>query len=290
MPKAADTPPVVGIDLGGTMLRAALVDADGTVRRLERRRHATTDYGAVLDALAGAVDRLQEHLPEERVAAVGVGVAAFLDAGARHVRQAINLGWHDRPLADDLAARLGLPVSLLNDGDAAALGEHRHGAGRGRDTLALVTVGTGVGGGAIAGGRLLRGGTGVGSELGHLCVEPGGRPCPCGARGCLERYASGSVLAKTSAEEVGTWLGRGIAQLVAVLDPEVVLVGGGASESGEQLLGPARRALAEALPLSATRSAPPLEPALLGDLAGVVGAAVHARERLREGVVPAGVR
>ncbi|HZV75402.1 MAG TPA: ROK family protein, partial [Conexibacter sp.] len=272
MLRVLETPPVVGVDLGGTMLRAALVDADGAVLQLERRRHAATDYALVLDALADVVERLQEHVQETPIAAVGVGVAAFLDAGARGVRTAVNLHWTQRPLADDLEARLGLPVALLNDGDAGALGEHRHGAGRGRDSLVLVTVGTGVGGGAIVDGRLMRGGTGVGSELGHLCVDPGGRPCPCGARGCLERYASGTALAASSPEEVGGWLGRGLAQLVAMLDPELLLVGGGVAAAGVPLLEPTRRSLAANLPLASCRRPPQLALAQLGDLAGVVGA------------------
>ena len=255
--------------------------------------------------------------------AVGVAIAAFLTGDRQRVRDATNLvGWADRPFRADLSRRLGLPVIIENDADAAVWGEYVHGHGHGARCVVMATVGTGIGGGIVVGGELVRGGFGLAGEFGHLVVAPGGRRCGCGARGCLEAYASGTALTRSvravveagsedarqlferaggdldridgpmiitlalegdptalrALAELGEWLGRGLAQVAAVLDPDLVLIGGGLAEAaGDLSLGAVRRAYADALSIRATRPVAPLRHAGLGNAAGLVGAATLAR-------------
>jgi glucokinase len=319
----------VGVDLGGTKLVAGLVDELGVVHGERRREHAEgSGYATMLDDLAGFVGELRVLAAEQgrAVTSVGVAVAAFLTADRSRVRQAANLGWDDQPLADDLTLRLGLPVTLENDADAAAWGEWRFGAGRGQRCLLLVTLGTGVGGGIVHDGRLVSGGNGLGGEIGHLQVEPGGRPCPCGAKGCLEQYASGSALghvgrqaaarepsraeallelaagdpraitgamvaaaaqrgdraAAYACRRIGGWLGVGLAQAAALLDPSLILIGGGASTAGDLILEEARRAFAANVGVRAARPEVPIGAAQLGNAAGLVGVADLARAAVAE--------
>lgn len=178
---------------------------------------------------------------------------------------------------------------------AAAWGEFIFGAGRQFRDIVAVTVGTGIGGGLILEGRLRRGSHGVASEVGHLNAVPDGRPCSCGRRGCLEQYASGHALVREAREGdpdalesfavVGTWLGRGLADLAAVIDPEAFIVGGGVSEAGELLLARARSTLTAKVIGKDGRPVPPVIPASLGNRAGLVGAADLAR-RTDESVLP----
>ncbi len=131
---------------------------------------------------------------------MGVGAAGYVDARRSTVLFAPNIAWRDEPLGSELARLTGLPVIIENDANAAAWGEFRYGAGRDVDDQLMVTVGTGVGGGVIADGRLLRGAFGVAGEIGHLCVVPDGLQCGCGNRGCFEQYASGSALVRATRE------------------------------------------------------------------------------------------
>ena len=316
-------PLVIGIDLGGTKLAGALVDAGGTLDGHTRWPRPLRDYDDTVEAITAMVDGLRARAAEtgRTVSAVGIAAAAFLDADRERVLQAANLGWRDRPLRADVGERVALPVVLQNDADAAAWGEYRHGAGAGARSLLLVTVGTGVGGGAIIDGHLLTGGSGLGGEIGHLIVQDGGLSCVCGARGCLEMYASGRALvriARTRAEddpdaahlllaladgdpdrldgqlivaaarrgdlvardainEIGHWLGRGLAQVTTLLDPALILVGGGVAAADELLLTPTRSAYAEALTTRSVRRAAPIRLAALPAAAGIIGAAAQAR-------------
>jgi glucokinase len=317
---------VVGVDLGGTKLTGALVDADGTLEGLTRWPRPVREYGETIDALSAIVDGLRARAAElgRPVTALGMAVAAWLDAERSGVLQAANLGWRDRPLRADVSRRVGLPVVLVNDGDAAAWGEYRFGAGAEARSLLLVTIGTGVGGGVVIDGRPLTGGSGLGGELGHLAVQADGLPCACGARGCLEMYASATALvrrarecaraepgaaelllrlaggdadridgpvvvtaarggdrvATEALEQIGRWLGRGLAQATAVVDPTLILVGGGLAAAGELLLAPARSAYADALPAQSVRREAPIRLAALGAAAGLVGVAERARASL----------
>ena len=196
----ARTPVTIGVDLGGTKLVAAVVHGGGRVSSLRRWPRRVAGYEEALDAIADQVASLRREAEErgETVVAVGVAIAAFLTARRDRVRGATYLtGWDDRPFPADLRTRVGVPVIMENDADAAAWGEFVLGAGRGEQSVVMTTVGTGIGGGIVVDGHLLRGGFGLAGELGHIVVAPGGRPCGCGSRGCLEAYASGTALTRS---------------------------------------------------------------------------------------------
>jgi glucokinase len=310
-----------GIDIGGTKIAGAVVAADGTVVAEARVESPAADPAAIGTTVAGLVADLAGGAGGRPVRAVGVGAAGYVAADRSTVLFAPNIAWRNEPLGTDLARRTGLPVVVENDANAAAWGEFRHGAGREADDQLMVTVGTGVGGGVVTGGRLLRGAHGVAAEIGHLCVVPDGLPCGCGNRGCLESYASGTALVRATRAaaiadpaaaadllaragggpesitgphvtaaaqdgdafalarlaELGGWLGHGIASLVAVLDPAVVVVGGGVAAAGDLLLDPIRAAFDRELTGRGYRPRAAIVPAVLGNRAGVIGAADLAR-------------
>lgn len=299
----------IGVDLGGTKLAGAALGPDGQVLRRGRVTTPRDDPAALVDAVVDLVRELGEGVP------VGVGAAGIIDRSGT-VRYAPNLGVSALPLGDLLGDRLGVPVLVRNDATVALYGEWRAGAGRGVDDVVMLTVGTGVGGGALLGGRLVDGANGLAGELGHIIVHEGGRLCPCGNAGCLEAYASGtaierrarsrirgggvtSVLAERPDEivgraitdaaaaddafaieilaEAGSWLGVGIATLVNAFDPARVLVGGGAgANAGELLLSSARRSARDRTMGAPHRELPDIVLADLGDDAGVVGAGLLA--------------
>ncbi|MEU1358616.1 ROK family protein [Micromonospora zamorensis] len=289
------TTPVVGIDIGGTKTAVALVDRAGQV--LERREAPTparSGPGAVLDTAA----RLATDLLGAAAGPVGVGTAGAVDPATGVIRYATDSlpGWAGTPVADALAARLGRGVRVVNDVNAAALGECWAGAGRDRAHVLLVAVGTGLGGAVVRNGRVEAGARGAAGEVGHL-PAPGAERlrCGCGRYGHLEAIASGSGLAAAYLVETGTRvtgrtvaeraaagdgvaqrvveragavLGAALAGLVALLDPDVVLVAGGAAGA---LLPAASAAYPAELP--AGWADVPLLPATLGADAVVVGAA-----------------
>lgn len=190
----------VGIDLGGTFIKCALLGQD-LATEAELESPTPTDGGAdkVVETMASSTERLirQAGLARERIVGVGVGSPGPLDLAAGVVIGMPNIpGFENVPLRDQLSKRLGLPVVLENDANAAALGEFLVGGGRGVNDMVLLTLGTGIGGGIVIGGELLHGVHGIGAEVGHMIVEPGGEQCGCGQRGCLERYASATYLAQ----------------------------------------------------------------------------------------------
>lgn len=290
----------VGLDVGGTKVLAGLVDEAGRVVRSVRlsSREAAGDADALEDVLTRAVELVCDGV---RPDAVGLAAAGFVDADGERIAFAPHLPWRDDAVRSRLSRRWGVSVALENDATCATWAEVEHGALTGIDQGVLVTVGTGIGGGVVMGGAVVRGAGGMAGEFGHTRVVPDGRACPCGLRGCWEQYASGTALvaragrshergpsvaeaaragdpdAKAAFDEVGTWLGIGVANLVAVLDPAVVVVGGGVAEAGDLLLGPARQAVATHLVGAGHRAVPPLVPARHGENAGMVGAAVLAR-------------
>ncbi|MGM0574188.1 MAG: ROK family protein [Myxococcota bacterium] len=193
----------IGIDLGGTRIKAGLVDEGGrVVRRVVEPVGERKEADAVVDALAEVVAGLREAAGVE-VRALGVAAAGVLDRRRGVIRESPNFpAWRDFDLGRRLGERTSLPVALENDANAAVLGEARAGAGRGVESLFGLTLGTGVGGGIILDGRLWRGVRGMAGELGHVTVVPGGRPCGCGNRGCLEQYA-GAVGIRQTLQEIG---------------------------------------------------------------------------------------
>jgi glucokinase len=186
---------VAGVDVGGTAVRAAGVARDGTVvARLERPTDPSAGTKSVLAALEELLPSLEGA--GHRVAAVGVGAAGFVDFAAGAVTFSPNLVYDDPQVATAVRVRFDLPVLVDNDANAAVWGERTYGCCPGADDVVMLTLGTGIGSGIVAGGRLLRGATGAGAELGHTVVDPSGPPCPCGLRGCLEQLASGSAIAR----------------------------------------------------------------------------------------------
>lgn len=299
----------VGVDVGGTKILAGVVAEDGIVLASAHRETPglTDTAGIVESAIVAAVDELRASYD---VGGIGVGAAGFVGLDGT-IRFAPHVAWREEPLAQRLSTRLGLPVVVDNDANVTALAELRYGAARGRREVLCLTLGTGIGGAVVMDGRVRRGAQGLAGEFGHLQVVPEGRLCPCGHRGCWEQYSSGTALVRAALEagapdgvcgpeiteeathgtawaeaafaEVGRWLGTGVAGLVAGLDPEVVVVGGGLSSAGDLLVDPARAALEQRLPGRRHRDVPPIVVAAHGPEAGVVGAATLAREVLGPG-------
>lgn len=177
-------------------MRAGVVDEHGTV--IDTARAPTPDDADALEvAIAYAVDELRRRHP---ITAVGLAVAGFVAVDRNTVRYAPHLPWRDTPVADRIAARIGLPVTLEHDANAAAVAEHTYGAAKGAGVAVLVAIGTGIGGALLQDGTVFHGAHGVAPELGHLRLVPDGRACSCGKRGCWERYCSGTALATTALE------------------------------------------------------------------------------------------
>ncbi|HXV94092.1 MAG TPA: ROK family protein, partial [Pseudonocardia sp.] len=184
------------MDVGGTSVRAGVVAPDGTV--LDTVRRPTPGSDAALEAaIAGTVAELARLHP---VGGVGLALAGFVTPDRRGVRFAPHLSWRDAPVADRIARRVGLPVVVEHDANAAALAERHFGAAAGVRVAVFLALGTGIGAALLVDGELYRGAFGVAPELGHLRLVPGGRPCPCGGHGCWERYCSGTALAVTALE------------------------------------------------------------------------------------------
>ena len=199
-PADSDHECTIGFDLGGSHMTAGVVDRAGTVLGVRDGRRPPRTYQAMLDAIAAL------HAEVCDVAAglgvqhrgIGMSVAAFLSRDRQHVNLSVNLPLSGQPLASDLARVLGQPVTLTNDGDAAAWGEYLHGAGQGASTLIVVTLGTGLGAGIVHQGRLMTGAAGLAGEIGHLAIARHGRACQCGSAGCLEQYVSGRALIRAA--------------------------------------------------------------------------------------------
>ena len=304
----------IGIDVGGTKVAGLLVDCRGGGRVLSRQVVETPARDA--DETARTIIEVAGELRARRedVAAVGVGSAGMVDRDGV-IRYAPNMAWRDYPLRRRVAEGVGLPTLVDNDANVAAWGEFRFGAGRDCADMLLVTVGTGIGGGIVLGGRLVRGANGFAAEVGHVVVEPGGPLCGCGNLGCLEQVASGRAIGRlgrraaidypeslivrlaggdpdrvdgpmvTEAarggdqvalhiyDQVGRRLGEGIAGMVNVLDPALVVVGGGVIEAGDLLLAPAREAFRDTVEAVEHRPEVPIVAAAMGNDAGAVGAA-----------------
>ncbi|MCW2726363.1 MAG: glucokinase [Frankiales bacterium] len=191
----------IGVDIGGTKVAAGLVDASGHVLTTTRRSTPSRVASAVEDVVA---DVIRELAAGRDVRAVGIGAAGLVDASRSRVLFAPNLAWRDEPLRLGVQERVGLPVIVENDANAAAWAEAKFGAGRGESFVIMLTVGTGLGGGIVLNGQLYRGRLGIAAEIGHMILAPFGRPCGCGNRGCWECYASGTALVQEAQELAST--------------------------------------------------------------------------------------
>jgi glucokinase len=313
----ASRPPTVGVDLGGTNIRAAVVDPDGQILA-EERSSTPGRWPALRTTITQLVEQLRQDQPT--VTAVGVGAAGMVDRdGAVHY--APNIPRLIRvPLRAALAEALPVPVVVDNDANVAAWGEVCHGAARGVVYGLVITLGTGVGGGIISDGRIYRGAHGFGGEVGHWPFDPNGAECACGEQGHWEAAASGDALGALARARAATGrapalltraggdpdavtgvavgesavagehdgldllaeyarqVALGFAGLANILDPEVIVVAGGLVQLGDLLLDPLRDAFGSHLEGAPYRPEVPIVAAALGERAGVVGAAALARD------------
>lgn len=183
-----------GIDFGGMSAKAGLFDENGKLLAKDSVKTSKEDGYAVTVAKMAQLVRTLGESKKVKVSAVGIGSPGIIDGKEGVVVNWFNYGWSDKPLARDLSEKLGVPVCLTNDANAAALGEAKFGAGKNYEDSVFITLGTGVGSGIVLGGKVFEGSHGAGAEVGHMVVEVGGIPCPCGRRGCFEQYASASAL------------------------------------------------------------------------------------------------
>jgi glucokinase len=295
---------VIGVDVGGTKILAGVLDRGGHVDRAGERSTPVASQ----DELLATLDEAVEELRNDEVAALGFGLPSTIDQAAGRAVSSVHIPLADLDFRERMSERFGLPVAIDNDGNAAAIAEWRVGAGRGSQNMVMLTLGTGIGGGLILDGKPYRGATGAGAELGHIVLEYGGPPCGhgCDGHGHFEALASGSAAnaeaarllgegavghdlvararegdttALVAMDEIGRRLGAGIASLINVFEPELVVLGGGFATAGDLLLGPAREVIAvEAL--RPGRSIVRIVPAELGTRAGLVGAGMIAFEAL----------
>ena len=210
----------LGVDVGGTATKAALVDRNGAVLlRLER----PTEHNAGTKGIIAVVEELVRRAGDLglTVEAIGIGAAGFIDADSGSVTFAPNIVYDDPQIGEAVRSRLGVPVVVDNDANAAVWGERSFGAARGSDHVAYATVGTGIGSGFVVQGRLLRGFSGAGAELGHTIVDPAGPRCGCGLRGCLEQFASGLAIARMAREALAAAPDRSIRAFSAPRDAAV---------------------------------------------------------------------
>ncbi|MFE2512571.1 ROK family protein [Streptomyces naganishii] len=306
---------VIALDVGGTGMKAALVAADGTL--LHQARRATgRERGpdAVVEDILGFAAELAAHGADRfgtPAAAAGVAVPGIVDEERGVAAYAANLGWRDVPLRDLLGERLGIPVALGHDVRTGGLAEGRIGAGRGADRFFFVPLGTGIAGAIGIDGRVEAGAHGFAGEIGHIVVRPGGTPCPCGQRGCLERFASAAAVSQAwaaacgdpdadaadcakavesgDARAVKVWqeavdaLADGLVTALTLLDPRMLIIGGGLAEAGQTLFAPLREAVERRVTF---QKLPAVVPAALGDTAGCLGAGLLAWDLIDSPTTP----
>lgn len=312
---------VIGIDLGGMSAKAAVL-GDGV---LEGKCSVATSKQDSPKETAEKLARLAIEAAEKagidfnKITAIGIGSPGAVDSGTGTIVSWTNFDWSYVKLAEFVSNSVKKPVCVLNDANAAALGEAKYGAGKKYSDSILITLGTGVGGGIVIGGKLFEGNKSVGAEIGHTVIRQGGELCTCGRRGCFERYASASALIRSTQRAMGEnktsalWkyaktleevngrtaflaraegdevaervvseyiaaLGEGIVNFINILRPQAVILGGGISHEGENLLAPLRKFIRPQI--YATDYAPvDLLRAELGNDAGLYGAATFAEER-----------
>ncbi|HEX8744390.1 MAG TPA: ROK family protein [Thermoleophilaceae bacterium] len=302
--RAAD-PAVIGVDVGGTKVAAARIAGTEVVEPVV---HPTDLSGS--DALLAGIESAINEVVEGTGApqAVGIGMPSQIDFATGTIVSSVNIPFEGVALGEELGARLGVPVYLDNDANCAALAEAQFVDGAPAQDLVMLTLGTGVGGGVVIGGRIFRGHSGLGGELGHTVIDPDGPDCPgsCPNRGCLEALASGTALEREATaragkrvkgrevveaarqgdsgalellEGLGRWLGIGISNFVNVFEPEHFVIGGGLSAAADLFLETARReAASRALPALFERVR--VSVAEAGNDAGLIGAGLLAAQEL----------
>lgn len=301
-----------GVDLGGTTVKIAYFDENGTMLDTWEIPTVTAEGGKqILPDIAASINeyRSSHSIPDTSLLGLGIGVPGPVDASGM-VNRCVNLGWGVFNICNELGALTGLPVKAGNDANVAAMGEYWKGGGKGCKNMVFVTLGTGVGGGIIIGGRIYDGMRGAGAELGHTLLVMDGEPCTCGRRGCWEAYSSATALIRQACQAAARhpdsllarladvngktvfdaadrgdetaravvdrycdYLGAGLVNIVNALAPEVILIGGGISRQGERLLAPVRRYVERNCFGGKDGAVPVIAPAKLGNEAGIIGAA-----------------
>lgn len=310
----------IGVDIGGTKIAAGVVDEAGNILAQNRVKTPASDPASIDQAIAAACAELFQ---DYEIGAIGLAAAGFCSPDRQSVQFAPNIKWRDYPIAQKVRELLhvDIPIVVENDANAAGWAEFRFGAARQASDMLMLTIGTGLGGALVVNNALVRGGYGVGGEVGHMRVVPNGHTCGCGLDGCWEQYASGSALVReaqatairdpelsagvikmaggnpesidgplvTKAAQngdqfaldqlaaLGHWIGTGAASVAALLDPEIIVIGGGVGAAGDLLLLPANEAFLAALPARGHRVEAKFEIAQMGNSAGMVGAADLAR-------------
>ena len=261
----------IGVDIGGTTTKAGLVEMSG--RLVERAEHPTDRQAATkttIEIVEFMVRRAEDlgYVP----VAVGIGAAGFVDVRAGTVTFSPNLVYDDPDVADAVGARVHLPVMVDNDANAAAWGERAVGAARGTNNVALITLGTGLGSGFIVNGRVVRGHSGAGGELGHTVVEPGGVPCGCGLRGCLEQYASGLAIARMAREALSEDPNSSIVDFAGSVEAVTTLHVARAARELDEVARAVLRRAGRALGIGLSNVANLFDPEIIVLGGGVVGA------------------
>lgn len=297
----------IGFDVGGTNVRGGVITREGEI--LASRTVPTSMDVEQLEAdIVGIVEELRA---EYTVDAVGLALAGFLDPSCEVVRFAPHLPWRQAHVQESLSRKLDVHVRLEHDANSAAWGEWRFGAGRGAEDWVFFAVGTGIGATLMTHDTIYRGAFGTAPEFGHIVVSPNGRQCSCGKRGCLERYASGTALPDTCAdlrehyetslpaeptgkeitqaarrgdplavavmEDFSRWLGQGLSIVADVLDPELIVLGGGVSQDADLYLEGATKAMGQDIVGAGHRPLARVATAELGSAAGMIGVADLAR-------------
>jgi glucokinase len=297
---------VIGVDLGGTKIAAGAIDRKGTVTARVERPTPTASEQGLLQALEALVEEIAADVGD--VEALGFGIPSTIDQRSGQAVSSVHIPLTSVDLRSRMGDRFGLPVAIDNDGNAAAIAEWQIGAGSGTSDMVMLTLGTGIGGGLILDGKPYRGSVGAGAELGHMVLKYDGPPCigTCPGHGHFEALASGTAAgvvarsmlspdatgrdlvrlasdgdarAREALAGIGRILGAGLASLVNVFNPELIVLGGGFGEAGELLFGPAREVVASEA-LTPARDVVRIVPAELGAEAGLIGAGLIAFELL----------
>lgn len=303
---------IVSVDIGGTQIRVAVYPKDGIKPSKIERIETVAGNADVFERMVALIDSVW---PEEQVEAISIAAAGPLDPERGIVIDASNIpGWKAFPLRDRLAKRYHIPIFVGNDGNLAAVGEWRFGAGQGHHHVLYITISTGIGGGVISNDCLLEGAHGMAAELGHIVVLPDGPLCSCGARGHLEAVASGPAIARYINEQIakgrtsrlvsssnlsareaaeaarlgdelaveafhlaGTFLGQALAGFLHIFNPSIVIFGGGVSQSGALIFDPMRESMKRFIMAPAYLDDLEIAIARLGDNVGLLGALAQAR-------------
>ncbi len=316
---------IVAIDLGGMSAKGALFSLDGEILYEERVKTNKADgFLGTVEKLSALTFSLVKNggARMDEVVSIGVGAPGIVDRGNGRILRWSNFDWNDVPFAAELSARTGKEVSVINDANAAALGEAKFGATAAFQSSVLLTIGTGVGGGIIFDGQIIEGFRSAGAELGHITIREGGLPCACGRRGCYEKYASARALisqtrhamvedldskmwsiaggkienvdgrtafaaaregdetAKKVIRQFVGYLSEGIADLVNILRPEAIVLGGGIANEGEDLFAPLRKAVDERTYIAMDIVPLKIVGAALGNRAGIYGAYCLAKQSI----------